>query len=118
MIKTYLRQWIKNIQGTCVSYKPRFTKEDEPMSKCRLNIGGSVFIIDTEQGLEMFKVLNGATMERLDYDYVPKSDSKSGRSETLYYLKSSDEAVKLSSVSAEDYAMWKLYTASRENKHE
>lgn len=95
--------------------KPWFTKE-EAMSKCRLNISGATFIVDTEQALEVFRLLNDTPMERLDYDYISKADSKSGESETYYYLKSSDESVKLASVDPEDYAMWKLYTSTRENK--
>ena len=104
--------WLRKI------YKPRFTNKEQNMSKCRLNIGGSVFIVDIEQGLEVFKLLNGAVMEKLDYDYISKSDSATGQSQTLYFLKSTDDSVTLSNVSADEYAMWKLYTASRENEHE
>lgn len=97
-------------------YKLWFTKEEQDMSKCRLNVGGAVFILDTTNALEVFRLLNDTPMQKLDYDYVPKRDSATGESQSLYYLKSADEAVRLESVSAEDYAMWLLYTSTRENK--
>lgn len=96
-------------------YKLWFTNKEQDMSKCKLSISGATFVVDTEVGLNLFKILNEAQMEHLDYDYIPKKDSITGDSETLYYLRSSDEKIKLSSVDAEDYAMWKLYTSTRGN---
>lgn len=95
--------------------KPWFTK-GQNMSKCRLNINGNTYICDTEYAIKLFDLMNSAGLERLDYDYVSSSDSPTGKSQTLYYLKPMGEGLKLEGLDPEEYAMWKIYTSTKENK--
>ena len=101
--------WLRSI------YKPRFTKE-EAMSKCEMTICGAKFVGETADILKIFEVINSANLERIEYDYVSRADSPTGESQTLYYTKPLADSVKVESLNAEDYAMWKLYASTRENK--
>lgn len=96
-------------------YKLWFTKGND-MSKCKLVLGGMTLIAETETAMKMFDMLNELEVERLDYDYISKSDSPTGESQTLHYLKDFRDYVKLEGLDPKDYAMWKLYTSSRGEK--
>jgi hypothetical protein len=95
--------------------KPRFTKGND-MSKCKLNIDGTTYICDTEKAMQLFELMNSARLEKLDYDYVSHSESPTGKSQSLYYLKPMGGEVKLEGLDPEEYAMWKLYTSTRGDK--
>ena len=86
------------------------------MSKCKVVISASVMVADTDEALELFRLLSKLNVEKLNYDYISRADSPTGESQTLHYLETINEAIQLSNVTDEDYAMWKLYTASRGEK--
>lgn len=85
------------------------------MSKCKISIGGIRLIMDTKEAMKVFELLNDAEIEKLDYDYISSGDSPTGKSQTLYYVKPFDDGVTLENVAQESYAMWKLYTSTKEN---
>lgn len=97
-------------------YKLWFTKEEHDMSKCKLNIAGSQLVMDIEIAMKVFEMLTSVPLEKIDYDYIARADSSTGESQHLYYLRPISEDVRLEGLNAEDYAMWKLYTASRKEK--
>ena len=86
------------------------------MSKCKVYIAGVPLVLDTEVAMKVFSILNDAQAEKIDYDYISRDDSPTGQSQHLYYLKPMEDALRLEGLSAEDYAMWKLYTSTREEK--
>lgn len=86
------------------------------MSKCKVVISGSQLVVDTEVAMKLFEILTSVPLEKIDYDYVSRDESPTGESQHLYYLRPISEDVRLEGLNAEDYAMWKLYTASRKEK--
>jgi hypothetical protein len=97
-------------------YKLWFTNKEQDMSKCELTICGAKFVGDTADVLKVFEAINTTNLERIEYDYITRADSPTGESQTLYYTKPIGDGVKVESLNSEDYAMWKLYTASRGEK--
>lgn len=83
------------------------------MEKLRLRIGGATVVMNADAAIEVFKALGNADPERLDYDYKPKEQTGTGKSEYLYYLYPAGDSIALETVSDTDYAIWKLYTSTR-----
>lgn len=76
-------------------------------NKTKLVIGYTSYIMDEDVAITLFKALNGANIEKLES--IHNSDTKT----TLYFVKSLDKGLAtLESVSADDYAVWKLAGAS------
>jgi hypothetical protein len=86
------------------------------MSKCRVVIAGIPLVMDTEVAMKVFNLLNDVQAEKIDYDYISREGSPTGQSQHLYYLKPMSDDLRLEGLIAEDYAMWKLYTSTREEK--
>jgi hypothetical protein len=97
-------------------YKPRFTNKDIHMSKCKVVIGGLQIAMDTEIAMKVFELLNGTQLERVDYDYTPRDKSPTGKPLELYYLEPFGSQIRIEGIIAEDYAVWKLYSSTREEK--
>lgn len=95
--------------------KPWFTK-GQNMSKCKINICGTQLVMNVQEAMQVFQLFNQAEIEKLDYDYVSSSDSPTGKSQTLHYLKPFENGVVLENVPQESYAMWKIYTSTKENE--
>ena len=86
------------------------------MSKCTLFIHGTHLVGDTESVFRIFEALNEANLERVDYDYIPKADSPTGESQSMYYTVSVSNLIRIESLDPEEYAVWKLYASTRKDK--
>lgn len=87
-------------------------------NKCIVNITNTSLVMDTEDAIKIFKALNGADAEVVEYDYIPMRESTTGESQSLYYLKPKIAIARLETVGNEEYAMWKLYTSTRGKTNE
>lgn len=86
------------------------------MSKCKVIICGVHLVGDTEDVFRIFEVMNAANLERVEYDYISKTESLTEESQSLYYTKPMNDGVRIESLDPEDYAVWKLYASTRGNK--
>ncbi len=77
------------------------------MAKVKVRVGYTDYVMDDEAAFALFRSLNGADVERVESSY--NSETKT---QTMY-IKSVDGFLTLQSIAAEDYAVWKLAGASR-----
>lgn len=76
-------------------------------NKTKLVIGYTTYIMDEDAAITLFKALNGTNIEKLESKYVNATKT------TLYFVKPLEKGLAtLESVSADDYAVWKLAGAS------
>lgn len=78
------------------------------MAKVKMMIGYQPYIMDESAAFALFKAMNGASIEKLESSY--NSETKSS---TYYVQPMENGMITISSVSNEDYAVWKLAGASR-----
>ena len=83
------------------------------MNKAKVSIRTSTLVMDIDDAVELFKVLNKISAETLDYDFIKADAEKGTSSRTVYYVTPITNSVELTSVNAEDYAMMKLYASTR-----
>ena len=84
------------------------------MGKANVIIHASNLVLDEDDAMALFKILNKTNAEKLDYDYKPKEEGKL-MSQTIYYVESHENMVEIQSLRDEDYAMMKLFASTREN---
>lgn len=75
------------------------------MNKARIDIGYAKLIMDMDDAMKLFALLNKDTIYAHDTHYVK---DEAGKSKSIGYLKKFNDSVSLCGVAPEDYAMWKL----------
>ena len=87
------------------------------ISKARLEIGGLVLVLDTHKAMELFEMINRGGIERVDYDWISSEKSETGKSYSMHYLVPINQSLNMRGLSPDEYSVWKVYTAAREEKN-
>lgn len=80
-------------------------------SKAVLMIDYVSVVLDTSIAMQVFALLNANAAYKLDGNWVK---DENGNSQQVYKVRAMNKDIKLSGVSPEDFAMWKLAGASDE----